>query len=391
MRWLLAPLAWLAVTHGVQAQQQPYIPSRDDIVLQTVPSVADPRVRAIEGLRVELGRRPRDVLRAVRLAEAYVDFARDTADARYLGRAEAVIAPWLKLSTAPLPVLLAHAVILQSRHDFAQAREQLRHILRRDPDNAQAWLTLATVDQVQGQLRSARRDCAHLLDSSDPVLPAACLSALNAVDGHAQNAYRTLSQLWPQARAETAPIQSWIQGLLADAAKYLGDASAADVHFREALQLAPGNNFLLADYADFLLDQGQPRAALELVKSYPQSDTSFLRQVYAEARLGAARTQADADEMARRFTALEMRGSHTYQREQAGFVLYIVHDPIRALHLARENWALQRAPEDMRILLEAALAAGKPAAAQPVLEQLEVSHLQDPIVRSLANRARGAP
>lgn len=368
--------------------QAPYVPARDDIVLQTVPSISDPRVRAFAMLRRALEQAPRDQTRAVKLSEAYLDYGRDTGDARYLGRAAAVIAPWMQLSPPPIPVLLVHATILQSKHYFAEARAQLRSILDRDPDNAQAWLTLATVAQVQGDMSVARRACASLLDSSDPLVPGGCLASLNAVDGHAANAYRLLSLLWPQARSEPIAVQSWIQGILADSAKYAGNDAAADQHFRVALQLTPGDNFLLADYADLLLDEKRPRAALDLVKDYSQSDTSFLRQVYAETAIGAPQAASDAAEMARRFAALELRGSRTYRREQAGFVLHVEHDPRRALQLAQENWTVQRAPEDMQVFLETALAAGAPQTAQPVLDQLASTHLEYPLIVRLAGRVR---
>ena len=383
MRRLLVLAALLVALPCLAGEDTPYIPARDDIVLQTVPTISDARVRAFAGLRAELDRYPRDAARAVRLSQAYLDYGRDTGDARYLGRAEAVIAPWLTPAVAPIPVLLVHATILQSKHDFASARALLLRILQRDPDNAQGWLTFASIAQVQGDLSAARQACARLLSSSDQLIPAGCLSALNGVDGHADNAYGLLSQLWPQAKAETLGVQGWLQGILADAAKYLGDNAAAERHFRLALQLAPGDNFLLADYGDFLLDQKQPQAALDLVKDYSSSDTSFLRQVYGEAALGLPAAAADTADMARRFAELERRGTYAYRREQAAFVLRLQHDPQRALALAQQNWTVQRTPEDIRILLEAALAAGQPQAAQPALAQLRRTHFQYAIVVSL--------
>jgi tetratricopeptide (TPR) repeat protein len=241
---------------------------------------------------------------------------------------------------------------------------------------------------VQGDMRTARRACAHLLNSSDPLIPGACLSSLNAVTGNADNAYRALTALWPQASAEPVAVQSWIQGILADAAKYLGDAAAADRHFHLALQLTPANNFLLADYGDFLLDEKRPQEALDLLTGDSQSDTSFLRQVYAEVALGVPQAATDTQQMTARFAALEIRGTRTYLREQADFVLRVQHDWQRALKLAQENWTIQHAPEDMRVLLDAALAASQPDAAQPVLDELAKTHLQYPIIASLVAQVR---
>jgi Tfp pilus assembly protein PilF len=369
----------------------PYIPSGGDIVLQTVPSIADPRVRAFQVLRAQQSVRPRDMALAVRLSAAYLDYGRDTGDARYLGRSAAVIAPWMNLRPVPIPVLLVHATILQSKHSFSAARAELIDILGRQPNDVQALLTLGAVAQVQGDFETTRQACRYLLSAGDPLIPLVCLSSLNSVTGHAAASARVLEALWPRAHSQPLAIQSWMQGIMADTAKYLGEDAAADRHFQEALQLAPGDNFLLADYGDFLLDQRRPSAALELVKDYSSSDTSFLRQVYAEIALHSPRAQTDIEQMARRFAALDQRGSRTYQREEAGFALYVQHDPLRALKLAEENWTVQRAPEDMRVFLEAALAAHESRAAQPVLDQLARSHFQYRVVLKLADRVRHAP
>lgn len=383
---------WLALTlpvvRGRAAGAAPYIPAGEDVVLQTVPSTADPRVRAFEVLRRAHAERPRDLGMAVKLSMAYLDYGRDTGDARYLGRAAAVIAPWMSLRPVPIPALLVHATILQSKHYFAAARVELMSILQRQHDNVQAWLTLATVAQVQGDYKTARQSCSFLLSTGNLLIPLVCLSSLNAVTGRAASALRILRTLAAQARSQPPAVRSWMQGIMADTAKYLGDDAAADLHFRKALQLAPGDNFLLADYGDFLLDRHHPRAALDLVKEYSASDTSFLRQVYAEVALRSPRARADVARMAARFAAIDRRGTRAYRREEAGFVLRLQHDPQRALQLAQLNWTVQRAPKDMRVLLEAALAAHQPRAAQPVLDLLARSHFQYAAIDALAARVR---
>jgi hypothetical protein len=62
--------------------------------------------------------------------------------------------------------------------------------------------------------------------------------------------------------------------------------------------------------------------------------------------------------------------------------------PDEALALALANFAVQREPADVRLVLAAALAAGRPDAAAPVLAWLERSGLEDVatdrLVRQLA-------
>lgn len=361
----------------------PYVPASADVVLEHVPSSVDPRVRKFDRLRTDAQRHPKDIPRALKLADAYIDYGRSTGDARYLGRALAVIEPWTKQKPMPIPVALTNATILQSRHFFKEARTQLTSILARDPSNVQGWLTLATVDMVQGDYPAANDSCVHLANVGGNFYGQLCAAQLRALTGHAQQAYVLLSLIEDPGPKAPVEVKSYIQGLLADTAKRLGRNDDADAHFKKGLQLTPGDNFLLADYADFLLDRGRPKEVIALVKDYTSSDTSFLRLVYAEAALGSPRTQADIKDMQARFAAMDLRGSHVYRREEAGFALYLRHDPAAALKLAEQNWTVQRAPEDMRIYLEAALAAGQPQAAKPVLDLLAQSHLEDPTIKHL--------
>ena len=368
----------------------PYIPAGDDTVLQQVPTAVDPRVRQFNTLRAQWEKNPGDPGKAAALSIAYLDYARGTGDARYLGRAAAVIDPWLKQSPPPLAALLIDATILQSRHLFAESKAELLRILGRDRDNAQAWLTLATVAQVQGDMDTSRRACANLIGGSDALVAGACLGALNAVTGHPREGYQTIQTLLQAEPGEAPAIQSWAQGLLADAALYSGDDAQAEVHYRSALQLSAGDNFLLADYADFLLDHSRPREAAELLKDYTQSDTSFLRLCMAEQMQHLPQAAADAAQMAARFAATDERGSYLYRREEALFALAVQRDPASALSLAQQNWSVQKAPQDARILLQAALFAGQSEAARPVLDFIDRTGLREPHVDQLAAAMRKA-
>ena len=61
-----------------------------------------------------------------------------------------------------------------------------------------------------------------------------------------------------------------------------------------------------------------------------------------------------------------------------------------ALALARANWDVQREPWDVRVLLESALAANEPSAAEPALTFLDANHLQDPRILAIAAKLRRA-
>ncbi len=63
--------------------------------------------------------------------------------------------------------LVLHATILQSRHSFDAALVELDEALRARPDDAQAWLTRATVLRVQGRYSQAAAACERFARRAD--------------------------------------------------------------------------------------------------------------------------------------------------------------------------------------------------------------------------------
>jgi tetratricopeptide (TPR) repeat protein len=364
----------------------PYVPTSDGEVLQQVPADSDPTVRALKTLRRALDDDPTDLVAADRLARAYIDFGRQLGDAHYAGYAEAVLTPWLAQAAPPAAALIDEATILQYRHQFSEARVRLKQALAQEKNNAQAWLTLATIDMVQGDYTGAARDCSQVAASAGSVLGIACSGNLYSYLGHAQQSLVLLKQIAADTPWLTTPFMAWVQGLLAETAERLGDWPEAEAHYRRALALTPKDNFLLVAYADFLLDRHRPEEVLPLLRDSAQSDTAFLRLALAKAALHSPDLPQYTWIMGARFEALAQRGSDYFGREQVRFALYLQHDPRTALDLAQRNWQLQRAPWDVRVFLEAAQAANQPQAVAAVLAFVRETKLQDPIIEPLAQR-----
>ncbi|GLQ45954.1 hypothetical protein GCM10007862_10050 [Dyella lipolytica] len=369
----------------------PYLPVNTTVVLQLVPPTTDPRVRQFNQLRADLQRHPNDVTKAVALAQAYIDYGRSTGDARFLGRAMAVITPYMQQPTPPISVLLVHATIQQSRHAFQASRNELTQILKRDPNNAQAWLTLATVAMVQGEDAIANDACVHLANASSDFMGILCTAALRTLTGHTVQAYALLSFVEDPGPKAPPVIRAWVEGLMADMAARMGKPDIADAHFKQALQWTPGDNFLLADYGEFLLDQGRAQDAIALVGDDTQSDTSFLIRVTAEHALGTPQAEEDITEMNARFQSMDQRGDEVFMRERSSYTLHVLHHPKAALDLAKQNWQVQRSPKDVRVYLEAALANHDRAAATPVLDFVARTHLDDVTINPLVAQLQSSP
>jgi tetratricopeptide (TPR) repeat protein len=368
--------------------RSPYIPAADDEILQEVPGIADPAVVRMKKLRAGFDAAPQSLSAAKQLADAYIDYSRQIGDAHFAGYAEAIMAPWLLLPRPPAAALVIQAIILQYRHSFDEARALLKRALKADPADAQAWLTLGTLDMVGGDYETAANDCGQVSHRAGVEIGLACFASLRSYTGQARESLAALRQLEVGSQAAPASYQAWVQGLLAESAERLGGWGLAESHYRQALYLLPQDNFLLVAYADFLLDRGRPREVLPLLADHTQSDTAFLRLALAQSALHSDQTQRYTWIMAARFEALRLRGSDYFGREESRFALQLQHDPKTALDMALRNWQLQRAPWDARVLLEAALAAKQPEAAAPVLEFLARTKLEDPILEPMVKAIR---
>ena len=146
---------------------------------------------------------------------------------------------------------------------------------------------------------------------------------------------------------------------------------------------------MLSNYGDFLIDQGRHAEAVALLRDWGRSDVLLLRLTLAAQALNIAEFKTYAQMLRERFAAAAMRGDTLHRQEESRFQLSVERNNTRALELAVTNWAIQREPYDARILLEAAVAAGRRDAAQPVLDWLAQSRHEDPQLAVLAQKLVG--
>ena len=137
------------------------------------------------------------------------------------------------------------------------------------------------------------------------------------------------------------------------------------------------DSYLLGAYADFLLDRGRAAEVAKLLKDKSRIDALLLRYAIALKAVSSADAAAQAEALRTRFDAAMLRGDTVHQREQARFELALRNDPKAAVRLAMLNWAVQKEPADLRILVEAAAASGDRAAAQTALDWIAATRIED--------------
>jgi tetratricopeptide (TPR) repeat protein len=374
--WMIST-GWLALSIPSLTSGEPFLPQQDAQVLEHLTvKAADPVAREISALRTSLVRDPQNVDVAVSLATKLIEQSRSEGDPRFLGQAQAVLNPWLNHATPPPSTLLLRAMIRQHAHDFDLALADLDVVLSLEPTNAQAWLTRASIYQVQGRYEDARRACQPLLRLTGRHVAHTCLADIAGLNGQA-----TMSREMLTASLERPGISArerlWILTILAEIAARTGDVKAAEKHFLKAQGLGIKDHYLLGAYTDFLLDQGRAQEIVTLLQHETRADGLLLRLTLAEQALHMPASKDHTAELAARFAAGRERGTRVHVREEARFTLALLHDPRRALTLAQANWEVQKEPWDARLLLETALASGNRQATRPVITWLHSNHVED--------------
>jgi tetratricopeptide (TPR) repeat protein len=353
----------------VGAVAAPYTPHDDATVLAEVaPGAAHVTAPALRLTRERL-----DV--ALPLAQFYITRSRATGDLRFLGYAEATLEPWVNQTSPPPTVLVLHATILQSRHAFEASLAELDRAVAAQPDDAQAWLTRATVLRVLGYYTQALSACDHLRHSADGVITTVCREGLRSLTGHLDSAYTAVSALPSQQLPEA--VRAWRYSELGEMAERLGRDTEAEHWFVQGLQYAREDSYIRSAYADLLLRRGRDAEALRLLGDYRSMEPMLLRVAIAEKRTRDPRFASTDAFLSNAFALEEQRGDAVHRREQARFLLDVEQQPERALRAAQENWRVQHEPDDVLIFLRAALAARQPRRAAPALEFLRQVRLED--------------
>ena len=348
---------------------RPFIPQDDSVVLADVPA----GTRHSELATRQIASRRLDV--ALPLAQLYIKQARSTGDLRFLGYAEAVLEPWIGPATTSADALVLHATVLQSRHDFPGALAVLERARALRPDDAQAWLTTATVLRVQGRYDQSSSACDQTAVHADPTVVELCKQSIRGLMGGLPAAYTAIKEI--DSQAMPAEERAWRDSELGEMAVRLGKDDEAEHWFQNGLRASPGDFYLRAAYADLLLRNNRAREALALLKGQETLEPLLLRIAIAQKMLRDPELQSSCARLAAAFAAEAQRGDGVHRREEARFLLDVQNDPRGALAAAEENWKVQRESDDVIVLMRAAHAAGASQAADPARAFVKEHGVQD--------------
>lgn len=371
------------------AAAAPYIPQSDADILETLPSRPnDPGAAELRRLRAAAAATPDASGAAAALARRYFDQAMAEGDPRYVGYAEAALQRWPETPGSPEEVLLLRGMLRQYRHDFPRGMADFELVLRANPANVEARAWRVAILLVQADYDAARKECALLAVNASELQATACDAYIDATTGRAAAAYARLGAALAR-RSEVEPgFRAWIETRLAEMAWRAGDLAAAERHFKQGLAQGVDDNFLLAEYSDFLLERGRAEDVVRLLRRWERSDTLLLRLALAARALNLPEGDRYTRTLGERFADAGLRGEKLHLQEEARYLLDLKHDAHAALAAAAENYRTQREPRDALVLIEAALAARQPAAAAPALQWLETNRYEDARTRAAAAKLK---
>jgi predicted Zn-dependent protease len=362
------------------ASAEPYVPQHHSDVLEKLRATAfDPGAHQIRELRTRLTANPTNLNLACQYARCCIERSRTEADPRFLGRAQAALAPWWDLATPPIDALVLRATLKQSQHEFTNALVDLDLAAHIAPGNPQVWLTRVTILTVLGDYAGAHRACLPLVELTPGLIALTAAANVSALNGGAEPACGLLRNALRENTTDSVDDRDWALTALAEAEVRLGHQAEAEADFKKALALGGRDPYLLGAYTDLLLDEDRTTEVVDLLKNETRADALLLRLTLAESAITPvpATFKDHMAALSARYEAGHLRGDFVHQREEARYTLDLLKKPAMALPLALTDWRAQHEPADIRILLESAVAAGDSTAARPALDFIRTNHLED--------------
>lgn len=298
-------------------------------------------------------------------ARALIAAGRAAGESRLVGAALGVLRGALVVPDAETLVLAATA--RQYQHDFAGALGLLDQAIALDPGHRNARLMRATIATVQGRLRDAVAECRALARLGAAAVAMLCQATAELLTDRAPQIAQRLAALTADPGVLGPELHPWALGLLGEIAAARGEGARAQALFAAVLAASPGALRERVILADLMLADGAAAAARDLLQPAPDTDGVLIRRVLAARALGETGA-VEAAELARRVQRNLDLGLAAHAREEAAYFLRVADDPVQALARAQANWAMQHEREDAELLLAAALAAGQPDAAAPVMD-----------------------
>jgi tetratricopeptide (TPR) repeat protein len=242
----------------------------------------------------------------VELGRAWIRKARETGDPGFFLNAGACADVALLGSPNDKPARDLKAMVLLNHHQFREARDIARSILKDDPEAASAWGSLSDALLELGELEEADRSAQKMMDLKPNLASYSRVSYFQWLAGNTRAALES-ARLAIDAGGDpqNTEARAWAIVQAAMLFWHRGDYAGADAGFRQALEVVSDYPPALVGRGRVAMAEGNPAQAgayyERAFRASPLVETAWL--------LGEARELTGDDEGARRaFTHAEKEG-----------------------------------------------------------------------------------
>lgn len=198
----------------------------------------------------------------VSLGDAFMQKARDSADASYYRRAEAAYQKALGSGTPPVAALVGLAWVHGALHDFEQSVEWARKALKLDAGSGPAHGLLGDAALEQGDYDVALEHYQRMLDIRPDLASYSRGAQLLWLTGDTRKAVRLMEKAM-NAGTPYAENTSWAQAQLAQMLWSQGALLSAEQTLEAALKVGPRNHHALATMAKVKSARGDYAGAID--------------------------------------------------------------------------------------------------------------------------------
>ena len=275
---------------------------------------------------------------------------RETGDDQHLDHARRMLAPALNSNRASAETLIVAAFVEQSRHNFVRAIELIEESLSINHNNDEAWLLLASIQLVVGDVGSAATACSQLRASS-PVILLTCKARVALANGNHELALNRLQRILLLVDDAQLPVETraWSYSVAGDLAVAAGALQEARILYRQSLTLAERTQVRSA-LVDVLLAISDYSAAKRTLDEGSAALPLLVRRLIVARHLGRLQElEPTLVKLQQEFDVWIANDDWLHAREMARFYIDVVNQPDRARRLALINLTLQQEPEDRRL------------------------------------------
>ncbi|ACV27470.1 tetratricopeptide repeat protein [Kangiella koreensis] len=275
-------------------------------------------------------------------------------------QAQAYISEWMSVveknnhSLTPKDISqlkLFNAQLLQKKHRFNEALQELNSIPAHHQLFAQALLIESRIHHIQGHNDKARQSCGQLLNQKLPLFAQLCLIETEALSGQPEKAYQLIKTFDKQYQNSSDSVLTWYHQVAGSIARILNKTTEAEQHFSFNLNQAPNSQWF--QWADMALNNGNADLVMTKMKQLEAPELSLedgliIRMARAEKVLGNKNTLQKL--VKQRIELRVKRSDQLHAADIAYYYIYIAPQPEQALYWAEKNWLSVKEPADRELL-----------------------------------------